>query len=135
MKQWQYMRTKFLSLFLISSGLLLAFTGSVKIISACGSSKFLNVFDPVFHISSRHLFLLAGTIELIIAAACFFGAGNVFKVALLAWLATVFLGYRLTLAWLGYHKPCSCLGNLTDALHIPPQAADSAMKCVLYPYS
>jgi hypothetical protein len=31
----------------------------------------------------------------------------------------------------GYHKPCSCLGNLTDALHIPPPMADTAMKIIL----
>jgi hypothetical protein len=33
--------------------------------------------------------------------------------------------------WVGWHKPCSCLGNLTDALHIPPQTADTAMKIIL----
>jgi hypothetical protein len=32
---------------------------------------------------------------------------------------------------MGYHKPCNCLGNLTDALHIPLQTADTAMKIVL----
>ena len=28
-------------------------------------------------------------------------------------------------------KPCSCLGHITDALHIPPQTADTAMKIIL----
>jgi hypothetical protein len=49
----------------------------------------------------------------------------------LAWLSTSFLIYRFGLVWAGYHKPCPCLGNLTDALHIPPQTADTAMKIIL----
>jgi hypothetical protein len=28
-------------------------------------------------------------------------------------------------------KPCKCLGNLTDAIHIPPQTAESVMKITL----
>jgi hypothetical protein len=39
--------------------------------------------------------------------------------------------YRIGLDWVGYHKPCSCLGTLTDSLHIPPQTADGAMKMIL----
>ena len=50
---------------------------------------------------------------------------------LVVWLATSFLVYRIGLVWVGYKKPCPCLGNLTDALHIPPQTADTAMKIIL----
>jgi hypothetical protein len=31
----------------------------------------------------------------------------------------------------GYRKPYGCLGNLTDALHIPPHTGDVAMKSIL----
>jgi len=74
---------------------------------------------------------LIGGLECIIALVCFFSRWLELKAGLLAWLATSFLFYRLGLIWVGYHKPCSCLGNLTDALHIAPQTADTAMKIVL----
>ena len=38
---------------------------------------------------------------------------------------------RFGLWWMGWHKPCNCLGNLTDALHLSPQTADNIMKVVL----
>ena len=50
------------------------------------------------------------------------------SLALLAWLATALVMYRIGLKWVGYLKPCSCLGNLTDALNISPQTADMTMK-------
>jgi hypothetical protein len=37
----------------------------------------------------------------------------------------------MSLVWLGYHKPCHCLGNLTDALNISPAAADTSMEVLL----
>jgi hypothetical protein len=32
---------------------------------------------------------------------------------------------------MNWHRPCNCLGNLTDALHISPQTADNIMKLLL----
>ena len=49
----------------------------------------------------------------------------------LAWLGTIILGYRIGLLWIRYNKPCSCMGSLTDALHIKPETADTIMKIVL----
>ena len=69
--------------------------------------------------------------ELIVALICFFGRRIGLQSGLVAWLATNFLLYRLSLGWIGYEKPCGCLGNLTDALHLSPQTADTAMKIVL----
>jgi hypothetical protein len=50
---------------------------------------------------------------------------------LIGWLATSFVVYRLGLLWVGYHKPCGCLGSLTEALYLSPEAADASMKVVL----
>jgi hypothetical protein len=33
--------------------------------------------------------------------------------------------------WMHWKRPCGCLGNLTDALHISPVLADDIMKVVL----
>jgi hypothetical protein len=62
---------------------------------------------------------------------CIFSKRTWLPAGLLAWLATSFLIYRIGLVAIGYHRPCHCLGNLTDALHIPPQTADTAMKIIL----
>jgi hypothetical protein len=74
---------------------------------------------------------VVGVLELTVAGVCLFGKAQVFAMAIVAWLATSFLIYRIGLVLVGYHKPCSCLGNLTDALHIPPQIADTVMKIIL----
>lgn len=50
---------------------------------------------------------------------------------LVAWISTDFVAYRLGLCWLGWHRPCSCLGYITDALRISPQAAENIMNVVL----
>jgi len=66
-----------------------------------------------------------------VAAVCFFGKRIALQASLVAWLATTFLIYRIGLTWIGYHKPCPCLGNLTDAIDVSPQVADYVMKAVL----
>jgi hypothetical protein len=78
-----------------------------------------------------NLFRIVGGIEVAIALACIFSKRTWLPTGLLAWLATSFLAYRIGLVAVGYHRPCSCMGNLTDALHIPPQTADTAMKIIL----
>jgi len=46
-------------------------------------------------------------------------------------LATSFLVYRIGLVLVGYYRPCSCMGSLTEELHISPEIADMAMKIIL----
>jgi hypothetical protein len=71
------------------------------------------------------------------AAVEFIVAGFAFKRpdvrALLSifWLSLVFTVYRLGLLWMGWKKPCNCLGDFTDALNISAQTADNVMKFVL----
>ena len=106
-------------------------TSVAKLISASGSARILQYPDPVFYISFRHVFWIVGGLELLVALVCFFGKRMGLQAGLVAWLASTFMAYRLNLVWVGWHKPCSCLGNLTDTLHISPQTADTAMKIVL----
>jgi hypothetical protein len=77
------------------------------------------------------LMLGVGLLELGVASVCLFARATKIALTLVAWLATIFVLYRVGLFLVGYHKPCSCLGNLTDALHISPEMADAAMKVVL----
>jgi len=113
------------------AGVFLLVTAIAKLISATGKAEVLKVPDPILMLSSRVVFLSVGAIELIIAGICFFSRRLVIQAGLVAWIATSFFFYRLGLIGMGYHKPCKCLGNLTDALHIPPETADTVMRIVL----
>jgi len=117
--------------FIISAGVVLSITGIAKIWSGLGQARILVVPDPLIGIALGNLLCLIGTVEVAIALACFFSKRQLLPIVSVAWLATGFVLYRLGLLWIGWQRPCSCLGNLTDALHIPPQTADTAMKIIL----
>ena len=82
-------------------------------------------------IEFHDLLRVVGGLELVVALVCFFSKRVYLQAGLVAWLTTNFVMYRLGLLWVGYHKPCPCLGNLTDMLHISSQTADTAMKIIL----
>lgn len=122
---------KFVPLFFITASFLLLMAAAGKLISSFGNAQILSNPDPILRFSFKSIFLAIGAIELVLASICMLKGKFVLKAGLIAWLATAFFVYRLGLAFVGYHKPCSCLGNLTDALHIQPQVADTAMKVIL----
>lgn len=126
------MRNNIISLFIRSAGLLLLLTAIAKFISASGSSRILQVPDPIITISYGHIFWIVGTIEFVIAVICLCGKQAGLQLSLVAWLSTVFLIYRIGLLWIGYQQPCKCLGNLTDALHIPESLANQTMQVILF---
>jgi hypothetical protein len=109
----------------------LVLTGLAKVCGAIGAARALDTPDPLVGIPFRQLLLLVGLAELFIAFFCLFTDKRRFSLAAVAWLSTNFLVYRLGLWFIGWHRPCGCLGNLTDMLHISPRAADNMMKVVL----
>ena len=117
--------------FVPSAAVILALTGIAKVWSAFGSVKVLAVADPIVGIPFRWLLLAVGVLELVIAGVCFFSRNQRLATLLVAWLATNFLVYRLGLWWMGWHRPCGCMGSLTNALHLSEKAADNIMKVVL----
>jgi hypothetical protein len=122
---------KIARLFLYSAAVVLLLTAAAKFVSSTGHGLILLAIDPLTGFQFGNLFRMVGSIEIVIALVCFCGKRTWLQAGLVAWLATSFLAYRLGLVLVGWHKPCSCLGNLTDALHIPPQIADTAMKIIL----
>lgn len=120
-----------IGLFIVSSGILLFLTAIAKLISAGGSARILQEPDPILTFKYYHVFWIVGLFELAAALICIFGKKIELQAGLVALLATNFVFYRLGLIWVGYRRPCKCFGNLTDALHIPPQTADTAMKIIL----
>jgi hypothetical protein len=117
--------------YLLLSGLILGATGFAKLYSALGSSQLLDVQDPFFGLSFRHLMFLVGAAELVVAGICFFGRNPLIAAGLIAWLATNFLVYRIGIWWIGWKAPCGCLGTLTDALPLSAQTVESIMKVLL----
>jgi hypothetical protein len=117
--------------FILTSGITLGVTAIAKLISVFGTQILLLQPDPVIGLSFRHLLLLAGVVELVIACLCLFTNKLKLNTLLIAWVSTCFLLYRIGLSWINASGPCHCLGNLTDALHISPQTADIIMKVVL----
>lgn len=118
-------------LFAYSAGAFLLIASAAKLISSFGYATILQTRDPLTGLQFQDLFRIVGGIEAIVALACIFSKRTWLQAVLVAWLATSFVAYRIGLVAIGYHRPCSCMGNLTDALHIPPQTADAAMKIIL----
>lgn len=117
--------------FLYSAGVGLMFTAMAKFISSAGHGAILKTPDPLIGMPFRDILLLAAGIEAAIAVTCFLSSRIGLSAGLIAWLSTCLAMYRFSLWQIGWHKPCSCLGNLTDALQISPQLADNIMKAVL----
>jgi hypothetical protein len=117
--------------FILSCSVILLITGAAKIVSAMGAARILWLTDPILYISFGHLMLLAGVCELSVSTICILGRNIKLQAAVLAWLSTIFVVYRIGLLYLGWNRPCSCMGNLTDALHIPPKIADVMMEIIL----
>jgi hypothetical protein len=118
-------------LFTLSAAPILGLTGAAKVWSAFGSSRLLLVHDPVLGVGFGHLMLGVGLIEVALAAFCLLGRRPWRAAMLVTSLASSFAGYRVSLFLIGWRKPCSCLGSLADALHVPPRLADTVMVGVL----
>jgi hypothetical protein len=116
--------------FLKSVGLLLAFSAIAKLVSATGSAPILEENDPIFMVSFRILFWLIGLLELIIALICFFCKRYEVSILLTAWIAGSFAFYRFGLWWISWRRPCICLGNLTEAIHVSPRTAGWIMDII-----
>jgi hypothetical protein len=117
--------------FLVISGIVFLITGSAKVLTATGKESVLTITDPILGLSFRNLFLFAGSVELIVALICLFTTKRMLNLALVFWMAANFTAYRIGLFLVGWHRPCVCLGRLSDPLGITPQTADSLMKAVL----
>jgi hypothetical protein len=117
--------------FILTSGVILGITGIAKITSALGSVRLLLLTDPLIGLSFRHLLLLVGLVELAIACLCLFTNKIKLNTLLIAWISTSFVVYRVGLWAINWRRPCHCLGNLMDALHISPETADTTMKIIL----
>jgi hypothetical protein len=117
--------------FAVTAGMVFAAVGVAKAFSAIGAARALDVADPLIGIPFRQLLLFVGLLELLIAFFCLFTDRRRLSLLAVGWMSTNFLVYRLGLWFIGWHKPCGCMGSLSDMLHLSPRVADNIMKGVL----
>lgn len=123
--------SRLLTLFLVTSGILLLITGLAKIFAALGHVAVLAKLDPVFGVRFNHLLLSVGFVELAVGSLCLTQVNQRLSLGLLTALSINFLGYRIGLwvsHWPGY---CPCLGTLTQALHVSQRAAGHVTAAIL----
>jgi hypothetical protein len=121
---------RLINVFVVSCGFLLFLTAFAKFFSAAGHAGILHEPDPIFSITFRHLFYAVGCVELSLSIICLLGDCLELRLLFLASLSTCFVIYRIGMNWINYHRPCPCLGTLTETLHVSPQTADTAMKYI-----
>jgi hypothetical protein len=72
--------------------------------------------------------VLAALLEALIVGLILWERDRLRRVALVAWIGTVFLAYRLGLWWIGHEGACSCLGNVTRSIGLSPAMEDLGVK-------
>jgi hypothetical protein len=117
--------------FIFSAGVILLVAGAAKVWTALGDAALLTARDPIIGLRFRELMLSVGIIEILFAIACFYTRQSTVAACLVNSFATSVFIYRLGLKWIGWTKPCGCLGDLTDAIGVSEQTADKVMQMLL----
>ena len=110
----------------------LIFTSVVKFISAGQEVGFLTQHDPILDsLTNREIILGSAILEVIVAYVIFSSFSSHFKIAVIAWFATLLSVYRIEVAISGYRGPCSCLGGSLDWLTKNQAIAHNVPKYLL----
>lgn len=100
-----------------ASGILLV-AALERFLIAAGDAPALALPEPVLGIPLRYAVLLVGGLELTVVLVCLFGRQTGLQLGWLAWLATNYAVYRIGLMIVGAHHQATCIGSLTDPLHL-----------------
>jgi hypothetical protein len=118
-------------IYLRSCCALLLITSLAKIYSATTNAAILVIPDPLFGIQNRAVLLLAAGVELLVVGILILDVRIISKCLTVCWLASNFTLYRVGIILLHPHEPCPCLGNITQALHIPRNTANTVAGIIL----
>lgn len=110
------MRT--LRLFTLSAGALLLGAALVRLLILIRNVPQLHRAEPLLGLSLPLGILLVGCFELVVALVCLFGSRPGLQAGLLAWTSVNYLVFRFGLVSMGVHPEWTCLGSLTDPLHL-----------------
>jgi hypothetical protein len=118
--------------FQFSAIAVLIVTALLKLVSLQTGARFFLLKDPVFpFITNGQMMALSAILELCVAIILIRNLGRLFQFTALMSLTSIFLLYRLGLAWIAPNEPCKCYGRATDWLHISSETGDTAMKIIL----
>jgi len=112
------MYTSWIQAFVKSAGIILLTAASERLLIAIGSAQYLSLPDAALGIPLRYAILTVGGIELLVALICLFNKRVHLQIAWLSWLATDFVVFRAGLLWMNCHPQATCIGPLTDPLHL-----------------
>ena len=110
--------------FTLAVGGILAFDGISKVLSLFEQFQVLNFADPILGITSRQLLPIVGIVEIIIASFCLFSNKRILSLMLVAWLATNFLVYVISLYSMGCHLPYGWINHHTVPGNLSPFLSD-----------
>jgi hypothetical protein len=109
---------KLVKFFIYSAGGILLAATLIRFVIAAGGAQALTLPEPVLGFPLRYEVMMVGGIELIVALMCLFGKQIDLQIGWLAWLSTYLVVYRIILLWLHFHPQATCIGSLTDPLHL-----------------
>ena len=110
--------------FVVFSGGILALDGSAKLLAILDKSQQLYFSEPIAGIEFRHLFIVLGIAEVLVACLCLFTKKRNLTLVLMAWLAANFLVYRIGLWTMGWPHPYVFLASVMKILDTSPIIAD-----------
>jgi hypothetical protein len=113
-----FMEAKWVKTFILSAGGLLLAAGLIRFLIAVGGAQAMSMPEPLLGIPLLYAVLAAGAVELTVAWICLSGKNRWLQIVGLAWIATVFVSYRIALLWEHVAPQGACWGTLTDPLHI-----------------
>jgi predicted RNA-binding Zn-ribbon protein involved in translation (DUF1610 family) len=105
-------------LFIYSAGGTLLAAALIRFLIVFGNDPMLALPEPMLGIPLRLTLLIAGAFELLVALICLFGRQASYQINWLTWLVTNYFVYRIGLLIMGMHHQGTCIGGLTDPLHL-----------------
>lgn len=117
--------SRYVRLFHLSSSMLLAVFGCIKLIAWSAGASILSQPDDIFGVSRKTVYLVVGSFEMLAAFYLLLGRNSFVKTAGLFWLSLHFLFYRIAQGQIGSLLPCPCLGVAADWFPGPPVVLDS----------
>jgi hypothetical protein len=108
-----------------AGALLLAIAASLFLVNWTSPGDLVLPHDPVFALSVRPLFWIAGGLALTVSLICLFDDRPARQMILLAWLATNFAAYECTLYWMGCNGLTGYLGGFSRTFSLPAAAANA----------
>lgn len=112
-----------IQLFIRSAGVILLAAALDRFLVAAGGASILSLPEGVLGIPLRYATIMAGCFELVVALICLFGRRSGLQLGWLAWAVTNYWIYRIGLLTMQCHQQGTCIGGLTDPLHLNCGAA------------